>query len=108
MTVRVIVVTVSMVEVIVSVTVVAKVMVWAAVVKALIIDVLVDVDFIVVVIVLGFVVSASYSVNEPSDTTVDLFINELTGVMLSVLTNIGIGVMADVNANAFEFLVSTP
>ena len=95
-----------MVEVIVSVTVVAKVMVWAAVVKALVIDVLADVDFIVVVIVLGFVVSASYSVNEPSDTTVDLFINELTGVMLSVLTNIGIRVSAGVNAKALAVVIT--
>ena len=85
-------VAVSMVEVIVPVTVVAKVVVRVAVVKMLVIDVLAGVGLLVVVIILRFVVSALYSVDVPSDMAVDLFVNALTGVVVNGSTNIGIDV----------------
>ena len=88
-----------MVEVIVPVTVVAKVVVWDAVVKMLVIDVLAGVGLLVVVIILRFVVSASYSVDVSSDMA-------LTDVMLGVLANIGIGVSAGVNAKALAVVIT--
>ena len=36
-----------------------------------------------------------------SGVSVDLFMDALAGVMLAVLTGIGIGMLADVSANAF-------
>ena len=83
------------------------------------IDVLADVEIIlvgVIVIVLKFALPVSYSVDVPSsDVSVDLFMDALASVMLAVLTGIGIGMLADVSANAFavamtalEFPVSTP
>ena len=98
-----------MVEVIAAVVVVVKVVVRAAVVNVLVIDVLADVGLIVVVIVSRFVMSVSYSIDVPSSgMAVDLFMNALADIMISVLTIIGIEVMAGVTGSALEFLFSTP
>ena len=105
-------VVVSMVEVIVVVIVVGRVLVRAAaiidmvaVVEVLVIGVLVDVEIIVagvIVIVLKFVLPVSYSVDVTSGVILDLFADGLAGVIMSsVLPGIGIGVLADVNTNAF-------
>ena len=115
-----------LVAAIVVVIVEVNVMVWATsiidkvvVVEVLAIDVLIDGEIfvlVVIVIVLKFALSVSYSVDVPSsDVAVDLFIDALAGVMLAVLAGIGIGMLADVSAKAFvvamtalEFPVSTP
>ena len=88
------------------------------VVEVLVIDVLVEVDIIavdVIVIVLKFILSASYSVDTSSDVTVDLSMDVLADAMIGVLPMIGIEVLADSNANTFavvktvvEFPVSAP
>ena len=83
------------------------------------IDVLADVEIIVVgviAIVLKFTLPVSYSVDvSSSDADVDLLIDALAAVILVGLTGIGIGMLADLNANVFtvvktalEFPVSTP
>ena len=125
LTILVIIVVVIKVAVIEVRVAVVKVMVWVAAIggmvvvgEVLVIDVLADVEIIavgVIVIVLKFVLTVSYSVGVPSDMAVDLFMNDLTGVMLDVLTEIGIEVSAGVNATALtvvmtdlEFPMSAP
>ena len=88
------------------------------VVEALVIAVLADVGLIVVrdiVIPLKLVVSVSYNVGVPAARDFDLLMDAATGAMLGVLPEVGIEMLADVNANAFavlitafEFPVSTP
>ena len=84
--------------------------------EVLVIDVLTNVEIIVVgvlVIDLKFALPASCSV--PSEAAVDLSMDVLAGVMLGLLTGIGIEVLADASGNAFalvmtalELPVSTP
>ena len=79
------------------------------VVEVLAIGVMADVEIIVVgviVIVLKFVLPVSYSVDVTSGVVLDLFADGLADVMSSVLPGIGIGVLADVNTNAFAAVMT--
>ena len=60
-----------------------------------------------------FVLPDLYTLDVPSDVSVDLSMNALTDIMLDVLLGIGIEVLADANTNAFPVVmtaldVSTP
>ena len=101
-----------------SATLVAKVLVWAAAiidaaVEVLVTKVLAGIVGVVIASALKLALPASYSV--PVDVTVDFSVYPLAGAMPGVLTGICIEVLADVNTNAFavvmtalEFPVSTP
>ena len=88
------------------------------VVEVVLSGVLADVEIIVVgviVIVLKFALSVSYSVDVPSGVVVDLFVDALVGMMIDILTGIGIELLADMKENTFgavmialELPVSTP
>ena len=116
---------VEITSVIVTVSVVVKLLVWTAavidivvVVGVLVIGVCIEVKLIVVGVIVIFLKCAlpvSYSVDAiTSNVDVDFFVDLLTDIMLVVLPGIGVEVLADVNANAFtvvtvlEFPVSTP
>ena len=102
--------------VVVVVVVVVKVPVWAAwifdmvvVVEVFFIDVLADVEILVVgviVIVLKFAFTVSCSLDVSSGMTIDSFMEALAGVMLGVLSGIGMEVLAGVAANTFVFAMT--
>ena len=88
-------------------------------VEASVDDALDDVDIVVVsviVIALKFVLPVPYSVNVSSGVDFELFMDDTSaGVTRAILTGFGIEALTDVNANAFEpvmtsleFPVSSP
>ena len=88
----------------VVVIVVIKVPVWAGAIINIVVVVLTDVEIIVVVvivIVFKFALLVPYSADVSLDVVVDLDMCTLADVMLGVLTGIGIGVLADAEANTF-------
>ena len=99
-------VVVLVVEVLVKDTAIMDVVV---VVEVMFIGVLADVENVVagvIVTVFRFSLTVSNTVDVPSGVAVDLFMDELAGVMLAVLPDITIEVLTGVNGNAFAVIMT--